>query len=698
MLYDIPLQKLPKTSARTVAKLTASGINSIGELLETIPYRYEDYRKNVQISELEAHFHTLGESTEENDLLSKGKVTLIGEITKKTNIFTRRGFSMQKLMISDDSGSTTVTWFNQPFLLRLFTTGTLIAISGAIKNNNGLIFLQPDNYELVKEDTPSIHTGRIVPIYSSIPSISLRTLREKMFHAVSLYGSLAEECLPEEVLKNLDLLSMADVLKEVHFPSETSTLKSTRERMSFNELFSIQLKTRLVKEEWKKQKVLSKMDSSHKKDVDAFLMSLPYTLTGAQERSVRDIIEDMSGTNPMNRLLQGDVGSGKTIVAVAAALYAFYNSKKTVYMAPTEILAQQQIKSISALFSQLPKTKQPRVSLVTSNSKISEEDFNNADILIGTHALISGKRSFSNVGLIIIDEQHKFGVSQRAALKRKGINPHLLNLTATPIPRTVLLTLYGELDVSVIDEFPKGRKEIKTILTPELKREDAYAWIKKELFAGHQLFIVCPFIEQSEAETLQSVKAASEEIKKIETIFKEYSAKLLHGRLKADEKDEIMKDFAEGKLDILVSTPVVEVGIDVPNASVIIIEGAERFGLAQLHQLRGRVGRSNIQSYCLLFSTNSNPIVQKRLSTFCGTLDGYELARYDLKHRGGGNVFGTQQHGYSPIALETLLDGKLTEKVQKACGIFVANNYKVTDYPYLVRRLKAFHIEDIAQN
>jgi ATP-dependent DNA helicase RecG len=252
--------------------------------------------------------------------------------------------------------------------------------------------------------------------------------------------------------------------------------------------------------------------------------------------------------------------------------------------------------------------------------------------------------------------------------------------------------------VSVIDEFPKGRKEIKTILTPELKREDAYVWIKKELSVGHQLFIVCPFIELSESETLQSVKAASEEIKKIETIFKEFSSKLLHGRLKADEKDEIMKDFAEGKLDILVSTPVVEVGIDVPNASVIIIEGAERFGLAQLHQLRGRVGRSDIQSYCLLFSTNSNPTVQKRLSTFCGTLDGYELARYDLKHRGGGNIFGTQQHGYSPIALETLLDGKLTEKVQKACGIFVANNYKVTDYPYLVRRLKAFHFEDIAQN
>ena len=239
---------------------------------------------------------------------------------------------------------------------------------------------------------------------------------------------------------------------------------------------------------------------------------------------------------------------------------------------------------------------------------------------------------------------------------------------------------------------------IRDSLTPELKREDAYVWIKKELSVGHQLFIVCPFIEQSESETLQSVKAASEEIKKIETIFKEFSSKLLHGRLKADEKDEIMKDFAEGKLDILVSTPVVEVGIDVPNASVIIIEGAERFGLAQLHQLRGRVGRSDIQSYCLLFSTNSNPTVQKRLSTFCGTLDGYELARYDLKHRGGGNIFGTQQHGYSPIALETLLDGKLTEKVQKACGIFVANNYKVTDYPYLVRRLKAFHFEDIAQN
>jgi len=264
MLYDIPLQKLPKTSSRTIAKLTTSGINSIGELLETIPFRYEDYRKVVQISDLETHYHAQNDLSEENDLLSKGKITLKGEIVKKTNIFTRRGFSMQKLMVADDSGSTTITWFNQPFLLKMFTAGLHIAISGVIKNNNGLIFMQPENYELIEENAPSIHTGRIVPIYSSIPGVSLRTLREKIFHAVTLYGNLAEECLPGKVLENMDLLSMADVLIEVHFPSDTSTLKTTRERMSFNELFSIQLKTKMVKEEWKKQKVDEIMNTSRK--------------------------------------------------------------------------------------------------------------------------------------------------------------------------------------------------------------------------------------------------------------------------------------------------------------------------------------------------------------------------------------------------------------------------------------------------
>lgn len=698
MLYDIGLKKLPKTSPRTVSRLESAGIISVGDLIETIPFRYEDYRSVIQIGSIAHHFLTQEEDIVENNLVSTGKVTIEGTIEKKTNIFTRRGFSMQKITVKDDSGQSTITWFNQPFLLRLFSEGSTIAISGAIKNNNGAIVLQPENYEVLVEGQSRIHTGRIVPIYSSIPGISTRTLREKMHAAVMLYGNMAEEILPKEIVENFTTKSMSAVFKNLHFPENIEVLKEVRERMSFNELFSIQLKTKLVRKEWEEKSIGEPMNKQKIIDVRSFIENLPYKLTNAQARSVEEILENMSGPHPMNRLLQGDVGSGKTIVAFAAAYFSFLNDKKVLYMAPTEILAQQHFKTMSALCELLPVENRPRLCLMTQSHKPSKDEFNEAGVVVGTHALLTSKHEFSEIGLVIIDEQHKFGVMQRGALKKRNIQSHMLSLTATPIPRTVLLSLYGELDVSIIDEFPKGRKEIKTYLAPEEKRLSAYTWMKKELDQKHQIFIVCPFIEQSESETLQSVKAATEEIKKIKSEFKNYSVELLHGKLKPDEKDSIMKLFSEGSLDILVSTPVVEVGIDVPKATVIVIEGAERFGLAQLHQLRGRVGRSNLQSHCVLFTTSTNEKAQKRLQFFSKTHDGFELARFDLSHRGGGNIFGTQQHGYSPIALETLLDTKIIEKVQRACDQFLDLNYSFKDFPYLTKRLAAFQYEAIAHN
>lgn len=696
MHYDIPLKHLPKTSPRTISRLTTAGINSIGDLLETVPFRYEDYRSIIPIANINTLDNNLDEP--ENTLLSKGKVTVQGIIEKKTNIFTRRGFSMQKLTVSDESGSTMITWFNQPFLLRLFREGERISIAGSIRNSNGVVQLQPENYEMIAENLPTIHTARIVPIYSSVPGVSTRTLREKMYHAVTLYGNTTTECLPDEIIKRSELVDMSRVFSHLHFPDSVELLTSARQRMSFNELFSIQLKMQLIRKEWRSQHVDEPMSADKNSLIQDFIGKLPYELTNAQKRVADEILTDMSSKQPMNRLLQGDVGSGKTVVTFIAALFAYYNSKKVLYMAPTEILAQQHHHTLSSLSALLPPDKRPSICLMTNNSRPTDDEFAHADIIVGTHALITSKKTITHIGLVIVDEQHKFGVMQRGALKKKGISPHMLSLTATPIPRTVMLTLYGELDISIIDEFPKGRMPIKTYVTPEHKRSKAYEWITKELKEHHQVFIVCPFIEQSDIETLQSVKAASEEIKRIETVFRGYSTKLLHGKLKPQEKELIMKSFSEGKIDILVSTPVVEVGIDVPNATIIVIEGAERFGLAQLHQLRGRVGRSELQSHCLLFTTSTTSAVGQRLSFFARTHDGFELARYDLSRRGGGNIFGTQQHGYSPIALETLLDTKLIEQVQHASTTFLESGYDYKNFPYLVKRLHSFSYEEIAHN
>jgi ATP-dependent DNA helicase RecG len=354
-------------------------------------------------------------------------------------------------------------------------------------------------------------------------------------------------------------------------------------------------------------------------------------------------------------------------------------------MVPTEILAQQHFTTLTHLCELIPQAQRPHICLLTNNSKPSDNEFNEADIIVGTHALITSKKTFSHVGLVVVDEQHKFGVVQRGALKKRGLLPHMLSLTATPIPRTVLLTLYGELDISVIDEFPKGRKEIKTYVTPEDKRQKAYEWMKKELNNHHQVFIVCPFIEQSESETLQSVKAASEEIKKIKTEFKNYSAALLHGKLKADEKEAIMGDFKKGQIDILVATSVIEVGVNIPNASVMMIEGAERFGLAQLHQFRGRVGRSDHQSYCFLFTDSDATTAKERLTFFEAHHDGFKLAEKDLEIRGPGEVYGTMQSGMAELRLAKLTDRELIKKA-KTAAVNIAPLIK--KYPTLLKKVK----------
>jgi ATP-dependent DNA helicase RecG len=473
---------------------------------------------------------------------------------------------------------------------------------------------------------------------------------------INLIEKLNLEFFPKEILQYNRLLDENIAYKNIHFPENKYLAKQARERLAFDELFIIQLSANIIKKQWEKETVGNQffLSAPIKEKINQFIANLPFELTNAQKRVWLEIQNDLTKTKPMNRLLQGDVGSGKTIVCALASYLAYLNGFQSLIMAPTEILANQHYFTLTNLFSGLPL----KIGLQTGSKKITKktkEIIENYDIIVGTHALINEKINFKKVGLVIIDEQHRFGVKQRALLKEKGINPHLLTMTATPIPRTIALTLYGELDLSIIDEMPKGRLPVKTYLVPNEKRDKGYQWIKDKIKeTGGQVFIICPLIEESEVETMKSVKAATIEYEKIKKIFSPYKVGLLHGKMSAKEKDIILNDFKNRKFDILVSTPVVEVGIDIPNAVIMIIEGADRFGLAQLHQLRGRVGRGEKQAYCFLFTEKNDENTLKRLNFFAQNNNGLKLAEFDLQHRGPGEIYGTKQHGIINLKVASL--------------------------------------------
>ena len=511
------------------------------------------------------------------------------------------------------------------------------------------------------------------------------------------------ETLPGEIITFNNLINEHEAYRQVHFPDNLEMAKQARERLAFDELFNLQLANNLIKKQWQKERVVNSFQiTNFKLKIQEFINSLPFKLTSDQNKVIDEIINDLKKSTPMNRFLQGDVGSGKTVVAAIACFISFLNGYQSIIMAPTEILAQQHYLTIVNLFKKVKKIK---ICLITSSQyKVSSIKYKNSaknilntkysildtDIIIGTHALLSQKLKFKKVGLVVIDEQHRFGVVQRALLKDKTLNSHLLTMTATPIPRTVALTLYGELDLSYIEEIPKGRQVIKTFLIPKEKRTDGYNWIKKQIVENNaQIFIICPLVEESESETLKSVKAVKIEFESLIKIFADFKLVLLHGKLKSDPKNQIMDDLKNGKIDILVSTPVVEVGIDIPGATVMIIEGADRFGLAQLHQLRGRVGRSDKQSYCLLYTENNNDKTKKRLDFFCKNNLGVKLAEYDLKARGAGNIFGTEQHGFVNLKIASLTDLELISKTKKAVKYFV-EKYKIEDWVELNKRVSVF--------
>ncbi len=658
MDLQTPIVKASRAYKLYARRLEKLGIYKLEDFLFHIPFRYDDYSiiSNIQ-------------SLQEGEI-----VTVKGKVEKIKNVYTRYRKLIQQAVVYDETGKVNVLWFNQPFLTKTIKTGDLISISGKVSLNKGKLEFNSPDYEVIY-DGKVIHTGRLVPVYPETKGVSSKWLRRQVFKLLDESGQI-EDFMPKNILEENSLMDLKTALKQIHFPENLETAQKARERLEFNELFEIQLLSLIRKKQWQ-NKVLKKPMIISNEKLDDFTKSLPFELTNSQIQAIEQLKNDLTLKKPMNRLLEGDVGSGKTVVACYAMYIAFLNGYQSAFMAPTEILANQHFKTIKQFLSIFGL----KIELLTGSTKPNTKSF---DILIGTHALVYDKVNFKNLGLVVIDEQQRFGVEQRAKIKAKGDSPHLLTMTATPIPRTVALTMYGDLDLSLLTDMPKGRRIIKTWLVPPVKRDRAYSWIEQKITKEKdQVFIVCPFIEESES--MVTVKAATKEFERLKKqVFPKLSLGLLHGKLKAQEKNDILNNFKEGKADILVSTPVVEVGIDIKNATIMLIEEAERFGLAQLHQLRGRVGRGDKQSYCLLFTQSKSKETIDRLKSLETMYSGAVLAELDLKLRGPGQIYGTAQHGIPQLKIANFSNLELIQKTKdEAIKVFE----KLDEYPLLLNKI-----------
>ena len=584
-------------------------IFSAEDLLHHYPFRYEDLTNAVS-----------------------------GIVVSSRNLYTRTGKTIQKIIVQTSAGNQELTWFNQPYLVKTLASGAKISFCG-------------QNYELITGGE-LIHTGRLVPVYPETKGISSKALRRRIYNLLRTVR--LQDWLPEKIKQKNNLIDLNSALQQIHFPANQLQIDAATRRLSFDELFLLQLEARERKSDWQEKKLSHRFKIDQEKILN-LISSLPFPLTSGQNRCLKEILADLAEDKPMNRLLQGEVGSGKTVLAALAMYAAYLNGFQAVLMAPTTILVQQHFRTLKTIF---PRTD-IKIDLITSGKTT-----HNGDFLVGTQALLF-KKVNNKIGLVVIDEQHRFGVKQRSQLLTGEITPHLLTMTATPIPRTVALTLYSDLDMSVLDEMPQGRPTVKTWVIPSEKRLDAYHWVTSQI-ATHktQAFIVCPLIEPSEKETMQDIKAVTQEFNQLNSIFNQLKLGLIHGRLKNKDKNHILEEFRENKINILVATPVIEVGIDFPNATIMIIENAERFGLAQLHQLRGRVGRSEKNSYCLIFSQNQPSL--KRLKYLETNYSGLKLAELDLELRGPGDLYGLKQHGFLQLKLASLTDINLINLSRQA--------------------------------
>ena len=673
-----PISVVPKIGPKYQAALEKLGIFTVEDLLYHFPSRYQDFTKIKHINELK-----------DGDV-----VTVKAILGSVQNIFTKNRKRITKAKVLDHTGELDIIWFNQHYIKNSLETGKTYNISGKIGTfDRKICFISPemepasDVFSNKKSDT--IHTGRLVPIYPETYGVSSKWLRSKINFLLNSETDL-KEFLPQEILKEKNFTEINKALNIVHFPNTIGESEECKKRFAFEELFIELLNVEKRKNDWSK-KVNSKIFKPFKNEVNKLIESLPFRLTTSQLDALQEITTDLEKPIPMNRLLEGDVGTGKTIIAILASYIAHLNGTRVLYMAPTEILAKQHKET----FEKILKDTYINIELETGAKKIKVKD-KDWDILIGTHALLFTENNYKNIGLIIIDEQHRFGVEQRGKIveiSKEGTTPHLLTMTATPIPRTLALTLYGDLSISVLKDFPFEKRTVTTKVIPEKEREKAYQWIKEK---NEPTFIVCPLIDVSESLSLENVKAAQEEYEILSKgVFKNKKVGLLHGRMKSKEKDEIIEKFRNGEIEILVSTPVIEVGIDVPDATIIVIESAERYGLASLHQLRGRVGRSEKEGFCFAFMSDNSRNSYRRLKYLEELNSGIDLAEIDLKIRGQGDIFGSLQHGFKKLKVADINDLQMLEDAKMEAQKYFP---KLNEYPEHFNKLTQRKGEYITSN
>ena len=676
MGLDSPIRYLKGVGEKRASEFAKKGIHTVGDLLYFFPRSHEDRSKVKPIARC----------IEGETVCIRAKVYNL-----PTDRYVHRNMLISSMQVFDDSGMINLVWYNNKYVKNNFKEGEEYIFFGKIsRNKQGRVQITAPVYEKAGNER---YTGKIIPLYPLTHGLSQKIVQSTMELALKEAGRL-EEYIPDAVRAKYKIAEINFAMQNIHFPTDFESYNIARERFVFEELLILQLALNSRRD---KNKSCPGRVFSDVKCIRSFTDSLPFELTGAQKRTINEICRDCRSGKQMNRLVQGDVGSGKTAVAAAVVYMAVKNGCQAAMMAPTEILARQHYDSLTDMFS----AAEFNVVLLTGSMKAKEkraalEDIasGKADVIIGTHALIQDNVEFSDLGFVVADEQHRFGVEQRAKLLAKGEYPHMLIMSATPIPRTLALILYGDLDISIIDELPPGRKPVKTYSATAEMRNRVYNFIAKNIHNGMQAYVVCPLVAETENSDLKNAEDLADKLTKA---YPDIRVGLMHGKMKAADKDEVMNGFSSGDIQLLVATTVIEVGVNVPNANIMVIENADRFGLSQLHQLRGRVGRGGSQAYCILITDSDNEVTKKRMETMCISNDGFYISEQDLKLRGPGDFFGTRQHGLPEMKIANLFEDRNILKLSQEAAKFIADT-GIENYPALKNKCDALLSDEIIMN